>query len=314
MRNYFLLLTLVAAVLTATATERKKLNFNANWRLEVGDIAEAKEVAFDDDLWQRVTLPYAFNGDEAFKKDIVDLTDTVCWYRKTFTLTEAEVSGKVFIEFEGARQGADIYVNGREVGFSDNGVMAFGFDLTPFVQAGKNVIAVRCDNSWQYRDRVLNSRYQWNDKNFNANYGGLPKNVFLHITDKLYQTLPLYDNLQTTGTYIYATDFDIPSRKAVIHAESQVRNEDTKERSFRFFAKVLDIDGREVAHLDGERFTMKPGETRTVSVQKEVGGLHFWSWGYGYLYTVETFLVDETNAPANSQFSIRQSGDPYGFP
>ena len=277
-------------IVSVNATERQKLNFNGGWRLAVGDFAEAAKPDYDDSLWQQVTLPYAFNGDEAFRKDIVDLTDTVCWYRKTFTLTEGEVQGKVFIEFEGARQGADVWVNGQKVGFSDNGVMAFGFDLTPYIKEGQNVIAVRCDNNWKYRDRLLDSRYQWNDNNFKANYGGLPKNVWLHITGKLYQTLPLYSNLGTTGTYIYATDFDIPNHQATIHAESQIRNEDAKPRSFTFFAKVLDMDGKEVAHFNGERITMQPGETRTVRIQQSVNNLHFWSWGYGYLYTIKTLL------------------------
>ncbi|UKK68061.1 DUF4982 domain-containing protein [Prevotella communis] len=291
MKKCFLFCILLMLIVSVNATERQKLNFNGGWRLAVGDFAEAAKPDYDDSQWQQVTLPYAFNGDEAFRKDIVDLTDTVCWYRKTFTLTEGEVQGKVFIEFEGARQGADVWVNGQKVGFSDNGVMAFGFDLTPYIKEGQNVIAVRCDNSWTYRDRTLNSRYQWNDKNFNANYGGLPKNVFLHITDKLYQTLPLYSNLGTTGTYIYATDFDIPNHQATIHAESQIRNEDAKPRSFTFFAKVLDMDGKEVAHFNGERITMQPGETRTVRIQQSVNNLHFWSWGYGYLYMVETGLL-----------------------
>ena len=180
-----------------------------------------------------MTLPYAFNGDEAFRKDIVDLTDTIVWYRKRFTGSVDLADRKCFIEFEGVRQGADFYLNGRHLGFSENGVMACGFDLTPYIIKGENVLAVRCDNSWTYRSRQHDSRYQWNDRNFNANYGGIPKNVFLHVTDKLYQTLPLYSNLGTTGTYIYATDFDIAGHKAVIHAESQVRNEDTKARSFR---------------------------------------------------------------------------------
>ena len=290
MKKYFLLAVTFMMLGTAVcATERKKLNFNAEWRLCIGDFAEAKNAVFDDSRWLQVTLPYAFNGDEAFKKDIVDLTDTICWYRKTFSLTDVS-NKKVFIEFEGVRQGADFYLNGHNLGFSENGVMACGFDLTPYVKDGKNVLAVRCDNSWEYRSREYESRYQWNDRNFNANYGGLPKNVFLHITDKLYQTLPLYSNLGTTGTYIYATDFDIPGRKAVIHAESQVKNEDNKARSFTYFAKVLDADGREVAHFNGEHITMQPGETRTVSIQQEVSGLHFWSWGYGYLYTVKTLL------------------------
>ena len=300
------------------ATKRQKINFNGDWRLAVGDYAEASKPEFDDRQWQPVTLPYAFNGNEAFRKDIVDLTDTICWYRKTFVLTEngelrtesyvnqtsadpayrsnhtsqfSPLSSKLFIEFEAARQGADVWVNGQKVGFSDNGVMAFGFDITPYVKEGENVIAVRCDNNWKYRDRVLDSRYQWNDNNFNANYGGLPKNVWLHITGKLYQTLPLYSNLGTTGTYIYATDIDVVGHKAVIHAESEVKNEDITARTFTFAVRMMDADGREVACFNGETVTMQPGETRTITAQQLVENLHFWSWGYGYLYMVETGLV-----------------------
>ena len=260
------------------ATKRQKINFNGDWRLAVGDYAEASKPEFDDRQWQPVTLPYAFNGNEAFRKDIVDLTDTISWYRKSFKSADV-ANRKVFIEFEGARQGADVWVNGQKVGFSDNGVMAFGFDITPYVKEGENVIAVRCDNNWKYRDRVLDSRYQWNDNNFNANYGGLPKNVWLHITGKLYQTLPLYSNLGTTGTYIYATDIDVAGHKAVIHAESEVKNEDITARTFTFAVRMMDADGREVACFNGETVTMQPGETRTITAQQLVDNLHFWSWG-----------------------------------
>ena len=292
-KSTFLLLLLLAVFTGMQAVERQKYNFNSAWRLCVGDVVGAEAVDFDDSRWQQVTLPYAFNGEEAFRKDIVDLTDTIVWYRKVFSLTShlsPLTSKKIFIEFEGVRQGADFYLNGKHLGFSENGVMACGFDLTPYMKEGENVLAVRCDNSWTYRSRQYDSRYQWNDRNFNANYGGIPKNVWLHVTDRLYQTLPLYSNLGTTGTYIYATDYDIPGRKAVIHAESEVRNDDRVPRSFTFFAKVLDADGKEVAHFNGARITMQPGETRIVKIQQQVENLHFWSWGYGYLYTVKTLL------------------------
>ncbi|MBP5771011.1 MAG: DUF4982 domain-containing protein [Bacteroidaceae bacterium] len=301
MRRKFLFCLLFSLTIGVQAVERMKLNFNADWRLFVGDVPEASEPAFNDRRWKPVTLPYAFNGDEAFRKDIVELTDTVVWYRKEFKVEGSELgTQKFFIEFEGARQGADVYLNGHHLGFSDNGVMAFGFDMTPYIQKGRNVLAVRCDNSWTYRDRVLNSRYQWNDRNFNANYGGLPKNVWLHVTGKLYQTLPLYSNLGTTGTYIYASDFDIPSHKAVIHAESQVKNEDTRTHTFTFIVRVLDIEGKEVARFRSESITMQPGETRIVRAQQKVEGLHFWSWGYGYLYTVNTCIA-VNGFPVDSQ-------------
>ena len=279
--------------MSVQAVERAKLNFNADWRLCVGDYPETVEASFDDTQWQKVTLPYAFNGDEAFRKDIVDLTDTICWYKKTFEVKSEEVkSEKFFIEFEGVRQGADVYLNGHHVGFSENGVMACGFDLTPYMKEGENVLAVRCDNNWTYRSRKYDSRYQWNDKNFNANYGGIPKNVWLHVTNKLYQTLPLYSNLGTTGTYIYATDFDIPNHKAVIHAESEVRNEDSKAHTFVLRVIVKDADGKEVARFNGANEVLSSGESVVVRAAQEVEDLHFWSWGYGYLYTVETSLIE----------------------
>ena len=171
----FVFLALVACL---TVTGRERLNFNADWRLHIGDVPIGGD---QEENWQRVTLPYAFNGNEAFRKDIVDLTDTVCWYSKKFVLTKQEVNGKVFIEFEGVRQGADFYLNGHHLGFSENGVMACGFDLTPYIKEGENWITAICDNSWNYRSRKHDSRYQWNDKNFNANYGGIPKNVWLPI-------------------------------------------------------------------------------------------------------------------------------------
>ena len=298
-KTVFVAMLALVLALDAGAVERKKLNFNADWLLCVGDEPEATKSTFNDNQWKRVTLPYAFNGDEAFRKDIVDLTDTICWYRKHFKLPKEDLQGKVFIEFEGVRQGADFYLNGHHLGFSENGVMACGFDLTPYIKEGENVLAVRCDNSWTYRSREYDSRYQWNDRNFNANYGGIPKNVYLHITDKLYQTLPLYSNLGTTGTYVYATDFGyswprhLNKRVATIHAESQVKNDDSKPRTFRMTMCLRDREGKMQFYTESEVVTLQPGETTTLhAANTTTGDLHLWSWGYGYLYTVETSLEE----------------------
>ena len=144
------------------------------------------------------------------------------WYRKHFVMPKESRGQKVFIEFEGARQGVDLYLNGHKIGSHENGVMAFGFDLSPYTKAGRNVIAVRVDNNWDFAERTTGVKYQWSNKNFNANYGGLPKNVWLHVTGKLYQTLPLYSNLQTSGVYVYASDMRVKARTAIINAESEV--------------------------------------------------------------------------------------------
>ena len=279
--------------LNSHAAERKKYNFNSGWCLQVGDIPTAKNPDFDDKAWKRVTLPHAFNEDEAFRLSIEQHTDTVVWYRKHFTLKDIK-GKKVFVEFEGVRQAGEFYLNGQYLGLHENGVMAVGFDLTPYLKEGENVIAVRTDNNWFYREKRTNSKFQWNDRNFNANYGGIPKNVFLHVTDEVYQTLPLYSTLKTTGVYVYATDFDIKGKKATIHAESEIKNDGDEARSFNYQVTLLDAEGKVVKSFTGNKLTLQSGETGTAKAMANVNGLHFWSWGYGYLYTVKTTLVDET--------------------
>ena len=132
---------------------------NSQWLLHVGDIQGAEKNSFSDKDWKKVTLPHAFNEDEAFKVGIENMTDTVSWYRKHFKLPKTAKGKKVFIEFEGVRQGADFYVNGNHIGLHENGVMAVGFDLTSYLNfGGENVIAVRTDNDWNYKERATGSK------------------------------------------------------------------------------------------------------------------------------------------------------------
>ena len=272
---------------------RTRESFNRGWLLCVGDVPEASAPQYDDSQWERVTLPRAFNEDEAFARDIAELTDTIVWYRKHFTLADTS-QRKFFIEFEGVRQAGEVWLNGQRLGLNTNGVMAFGFDLTPYVVEGENVIAVRIDNSWTYRDPVHDSRYQWNDRNFNANYGGIPKNVWFYTTDMLYQTLPLYSSLGTTGTYVYATDIDVSARTTNIHVESEVRNDDDRWRRFQLMVRIEDAEGNIVAVGEGEHIELAAGETTVAKMELSIPNVHLWSWGYGYLYTVRSYLRQVT--------------------
>ena len=281
MRNrffYFVVLLLCIGNIDTDAFERKKYNFNSDWRLRIGDLAQAKNPDMDDSLWDKVTLPCAFNEDEAFAVDIVELTDTVVWYRKHFK-GDGLLGKKVFIEFEGVRQAGEFYINGNQLGIHENGVTAVGFDLTPYLTKGDNVIAVRVDNDWHYREKSTRSRFQWNDRNFNANYGGIPKNVYLHVTDMVYQTLPLYSNLGTTGVYIYGSDYDVPGRKVTVNASSQVRNDSDKARKLTYEVSVYDLDGILVKTFKGKEVNVSAGATAVVEASAKLKDMYFWSWG-----------------------------------
>lgn len=282
--------TVLSSLALTPTGPRPRYNFNSDWKLFVGDAAGAEKPDFDDSLWKPVTLPHAWNEDDAFRKDIKDLSTGIAWYRKHFRLPASAIGKKVFLEFEGIRQGGDFYLNGKFIGRSENGVMAFGFDVTDVVVPGENLLAVRTDNSWDYKEKATGSTFEWNDRNFYASYGGINKNVWLHITDKLYQTLPLYSNLQTTGVYIFPSDIDIKNRTANVTAESQIRNEYKTPKTFDYEVVIKDLNGKVVKTINGGKYTFAPNETKIISAAAKIADLNFWSWGYGYLYTVYTNL------------------------
>jgi beta-galactosidase len=281
------------AALGAQGALPSVLNFNPGWLLFVGDPTNAATREFNDTSWKQVTLPHAWNEDAAFKVAIDQHPTGIAWYRKHFKLPAGSAGKKVFLEFEGVRQAGEFYLNGKWIGRHENGITAVGFDITDTVLAApqENVVAVRTDNAWDYREKETRQRYQWSDRNFNANYGGIPKNVKLHITDKLHQTLPLWSQLKTTGVYVYGSDFDIPGKAATINAESEVRNEHAEPRTFTYEVAVTELDGRMVKKFSAPPTTLAPDETRIVKTSARVEGLNFWSWGYGYLYDVHTTLL-----------------------
>ena len=116
---FFFLAFIGISQFVTSSDVRNKYNFNSDWLLYVGDVPEAKQPRFSDSEWKKVTLPHAFNEDEAFRLSIDELTDTIMWYRKYFRLPANSKNKKVFVEFEGVRQGADFYINGQNVGLHE---------------------------------------------------------------------------------------------------------------------------------------------------------------------------------------------------
>jgi beta-galactosidase len=297
--RYFLLAALVA---TLAHAQRAAYDFDPGWRLQTGELPGAEAPAFNDSAWKSVTLPHAWNEDSAFKVSIDDLPTGIAWYRKSFVLPPGSAGKKIFLEFEGVRQGAEFFLNGKSVGRHEDGITAYGIDITAAAQPAPavNVLAVRTDNAWDYREKSSNGRYQWNDKNFNANYGGIPKHVRLHVAEKLHQTLPLFNGLGTTGVYIYPSDFDLPGGSAVIHAESEVRNDDSSARTFGYEVTVADLSGKVLSTFRSDKsVTLAPGATGTASAAARVSGLQWWTWGRGHLYDVTTTLYVD-GKPADS--------------
>lgn len=323
------------------------------------------EKDYDDSDWGAASIPHGIGGGTnsfaATNPDAGGGYRSVLLYRKTFTVPQYEEGGKVFFELEGIRQAAYVWVNGQKVGYYEAGITAMGFDISKYVKPGEEaVIAILNDGTtargtsgripyetvpgeeWgssytpdNYKTTVGDgSSFVWNTKDFNEPQIGLVYDAYLHVKGNVYQTLPLYNNLKTTGNYIYADNFDIKLKKATINVEAEIRNESSQDGNYTLEVAVVDADGNlkynfessstqvvkatdagvtyqtavEDNVYDQENITNATGLTKVntpdvtyIKASYDAEDMRFWSTEDPYLYTVYTILKDSNGNAVDVQ-------------
>ena len=287
-----------ASSYTPPASPRATFNFNPGWKFIREDVAGAEQVAFDDSKWATISTPHTYNDVDSYNVIISHSGGDrgayagIAWYRKHFKLPAGAKDGKVFLEFEGMKQAGHFWVNGKPAGRFENGVTACGLDLTDLVNFdGDNVIAVKVDNSNDYKEEATGVSYQWMGRDFDPNYGGLNHDIWLHLTGKVYQTLPLYENLKTTGVYIYPSNFSIKDKTCDVLVEAQVRNESGDHQNTTLSAVVVDAGGVVRATLAGDTSDLVSGETGVIKANGHLTSARFWDVNDPYLYDVYSILT-----------------------
>jgi beta-galactosidase len=312
----FLTLALTAAASAATAqvgqpytpptSPRQKLNFNLNWKFIKQDVPGADAPAFDDSTWSTISTPHTYNDTDTFNKIIshgggqAGAYSGLAWYRKHFKLPADDQGKKIVIEFEGMRQAATFFLNGKKVGLFENGVTAYGLDISDAVHTGDqdNVLAVQLTNSDRYLEQATNTGFQWESKDFNPNYGGIHDRVWLHVMGGVHQTLPLYEGLQTTGTYIYPSDITVTGPdegNATINVETEVANDSGEQAASTLSVAVVDPAGKLVAQFDGDTTDQVANEKDTLHAAGKLEHAALWSPAHPSLYTVYTLLTVNGN-------------------
>ena len=99
---------------------------------------------FNDAKWDTVSVPsnWEMAGYSIPTYDSVD--NTVGLYRRVVDVPAAWAGKRVYWHFDGALDGAEVFVNGQKAGYHESGYTAWNIDLTGLVKPGqKNLFAVR---------------------------------------------------------------------------------------------------------------------------------------------------------------------------
>ena len=99
---------------------------------------------FNDAAWHTLAVPsnWEMAGYSLPTYDSVD--NTVGLYRRTVTVPASWAGRRIVWHFDGALDGAEVFVNGQKAGYHESGYTAWDIDLTGLVKPGqRNLFAVR---------------------------------------------------------------------------------------------------------------------------------------------------------------------------
>jgi beta-galactosidase len=209
MRRTILLATLLFAPLLAAAQHPRQIQqFTEDWRFLPSDAPGAESPTFDDSTWKPVTLPHDWSiagpvDENAPSRAAGGFFPTgIGWYRHTLTLPKVDPAKRIFIAFDGIMANSDVYCNGELLGHRPYGYVSFNYVLTPHLHTGKNLIAVRVDDSLQPASRWYPG-------------AGINRQVRLITTNAIHIT--------PWGTFV--TTPKVGAESAIVHVRVTVTNE-----------------------------------------------------------------------------------------
>lgn len=259
---------------TFTTDQQQTLSLNGVWKFKwydsVGQQAKGFEaVNYNDSNWDSMPVPglwelngygdpvylnvgYAWRGNFENNPPYVPTEHNhVGQYRRTFTVDKAWIGKQICLYIGSATSNVRVWVNGKMVGYSQDSKLEARFDITKYVKAGENLIALEifrwCDGTYL------------EDQDFNR-FAGISRDVYVYTREK--------DRLE---------DVNIA---ADMNGKYSVKVK-TAGRISRVRVSILDKDGREVA--SGETVPSK----NAAEIAGSVSSPELWSAETPSLYTLK---------------------------
>ena len=286
------LVALLACLALPVAAEQRSLS--QGWRFQRGDHKGAEQPAFKDGGWFKVAVPHDFSimdkadGTPPFDSKAVAGQDSgylpggIGWYRRDLTLSDADATSIVHLNFEATYMDAEIWLNGESVARHAYGYTAFTVDLTGKVRPGRNVIAVRLDHP------DPSSRWY-------AGTGILRP-----------MTLDILNCVHIAPDSVFVTTLVATAEKSVVAVETAASNCADSGQSVELTTKVVSPTGETVAHTSHTQSVDAKGRAK-LTAQLNLANAALWSPDAPNLYTlvqelrVAGVVVDERK----TRFGVR---------
>ncbi len=280
------------------------LSLNGDWKFHF--VKDPKQrpttfhnISFDDSDWKTIPVPanwevegydhpiylderYPFNTNWP---DTPTDYNPVGTYRKEVILSKSFLSEDTILHFAGAKSAMYVYVNGKYVGYSQGSKTPAEFNLTKYLSAGKNLIALQM--------------FRWSDASYLESQdmlrmSGIERDVYLYTRPKVFVSdYHTYTNLDDTYT------------KGILKGAISITNS-TSETVSRKIALEL-MDGANRIYNTTKTLDIPADTTVVFHANKILEQVKPWSAEIPNLYGLKVALEDE-NEDANNEYINRWTG------
>ena len=186
--------------------------------------------------WDRVVLPHNPVVEEL---TITHQWQGICYYKKQFEVDKNRKDNLCYLEFEGAMQLADVWINGKHLIQHAGGYTPFVIDISSFLKYGKeNEILVRLDNR---NNPLIPPGKPLENLDF-CYHGGIYRDVNLIFKNRVHITNPIFVD-EVAGGGVFVTYPEVSPQKAVIAIKTHVANEQNSADSITVRQTLFKIKG-----------------------------------------------------------------------
>lgn len=250
---------------------------------------------YDDNQWSQIAVPANWEvvgfGRPIYLDERYPFTTTwpdapkdynpVGTYRKTVQLDEDFLSQDVMLKFEAAKSAMYLYINGQYVGYSQGSKTPAEFNISQYVKAGDNLIALQM--------------FRWSDASYLESQdmlrmSGIERSVYLYTRPKVH-----------IADYYTYTNLDDSYTNGILNTEITLNNTTADVAKRRLTFQIL--DGEKVLIDRHKEITLKANEKQVISAKDLVEEVKKWSAEVPNLYSIEIALQDAQDANNNEYIS-----------
>ncbi len=212
-------------------------------------------------------------------------------YRRDFDISSDWDGKEVFVHFDGVYSGFFVWINGKKAGYSQGANNVAEFDITEYVKAGKNTIAVQV--------------FRWTDGSYIEDQdmfrmSGIHRDVYLCATPKVH-----------VRDYHLSSEFNGDDySSATFKAKTFIKNYDNKGSAAPVVnVTLLDPQGNVVADISKNTNKLNGEEEQSFELQALITAPLLWSAEKPDLYTAIVSLKDNNGnitEAMSSKFGFRK--------